>query len=337
MRALLLSVFGLMVVTGCSASSDANSGAQGTAGAGAAAGSGAGGGAQGARQAAQAMRARPARATRRAAARQVAARPAATPRAAARAALRQRAARQAAARAASAWAVPARAARRAWCCVMISSRMALGALPMGAPWAASNCFDSSHVLKVDGAQAKSGTHSLVSQGIPYADCQLHADLGTLTDFYVRANVYYAAGAADQFEAHEVSVFELVPAASTDDPSIRVGFRGNTCMPEGVEVNISGGMEQTGCTGKTPVAGVWTCYELHVKASDTGITADLSIDGVDQSYTNHGSPQMQLLNPELKSVRYLRLGSRSYSGSYTPLIYVDDIAVGTQPIGCGAPK
>ncbi len=213
----------------------------------------------------------------------------------------------------------------------------LGALPMGSPWAASNCFDSAHTLKVDDAKAYTGTHALVSQGVPYADCQLHADLGTLTDFYVRAYVYYAPGAADQFEAHEVSVFELVPAASTDDPSIRVGFRGNTCLPEGVELNITGGMEQTGCTGKAPVAGVWTCYELHVKAADTGITADLSIDGVDQSYSNHGSPQLQIVNPDLESVRYLRLGARSYSGSYAPLIYVDDIAVGTQPIGCIVPK
>jgi hypothetical protein len=37
------------------------------------------------------------------------------------------------------------------------------------------------------------------------------------------------------------------------------------------------------------------------------------------------------------VRYLRLGARSYSGSYAPLIYVDDIAVGSQPIGCLTPK
>ncbi len=29
-----------------------------------------------------------------------------------------------------------------------------------------------------------------------------------------------------------------------------------------------------------------------------------------------------------------LGARSYSGAYAPLIHVDDIAVGTQPIGCG---
>ena len=208
-----------------------------------------------------------------------------------------------------------------------------GALPTGAPWAASNCFDTTHILKVDGAEFHSPSLSLVSQGIPYADCQLHADLGTLSDFYVRARVYYAPGAADQFEAHEVTVFELVPAASTDDPSIRVGFRGNTCLPEGVEVNITGGMEQTGCTGVKPVVGVWTCYELHVTSADSGITADLSIDGVDQSYMNHGVPQTQITNPDLKSVQYLRLGSRSYSGAYAPLTYVDDIAVGTQPIGC----
>jgi hypothetical protein len=333
-RALLLSVFGLMVVTGCSASSDANSGAHGTAGANAAAGSEAGGSPPGGASNSAGSAGVPSAGNGAGGTSAAGAASGGTSGSAA-------AGGPAGGSAGSAGSVsmggsgPCSAAGLVLCDDF--EKDTLGALPMGAPWAASNCFDSSHVLKVDSAQAKSGTHSLVSQGIPYADCQLHADLGTLTDFYVRANVYYAAGAADQFEAHEVSVFELVPAASTDDPSIRVGFRGNTCMPEGVEVNISGGMEQTGCTGKTPVAGVWTCYELHVKASDTGITADLSIDGVDQSYTNHGSPQMQLLNPELKSVRYLRLGSRSYSGTYAPLIYVDDIAVGTQPIGCGAPK
>jgi len=210
---------------------------------------------------------------------------------------------------------------------------ALGAQPSAAPWLASNCFDMAHVLKVDGALAHSGTQSLVSQGIPYADCQMHADLGTLSDFYVRAWVYYAPGAADQFEAHEVSVFELVPAAPTDDPSIRVGFRGNTCLPEGVEVNITGGMEQTGCTGVKPSAAKWTCYELHVQSSASGTTADLSLDGVDQSYMNHGQPQQQVTNPDLKSVRYLRLGDRSYSGNYAPLVYVDDVVVSTKPIGC----
>ena len=208
-----------------------------------------------------------------------------------------------------------------------------GMQPMAMPWAASNCFDMAHVLKVDGALAHSGSLSLVSQGIPYADCQMHADLGTQNDFYVRAWVYYAAGSVDQFEAHEVTVFELVPAASTDDPAIRVGFRGNTCLPEGVELNITGGMEQTGCTGVKPVADRWTCYELHVQSSAAGTIADLSIGGMDQSYMNHGSPQLQILNPDLKSVRYLRLGARSYSGSYAPLVYVDDIAVGTLPIGC----
>jgi hypothetical protein len=210
---------------------------------------------------------------------------------------------------------------------------AVGTIPTGTPWAASNCFDMSRVLAVDGSIAHSGSRSLVSQGIPYADCQLHADLGTLSDFYVRAWVYYAAGASDQFDAHEVTVFELVPAASTDDPSIRVGFRGDTCLPKGVEVNITGGMEQTGCTGVTPKADKWTCYVLHVTADASGITTDLSIDGADQSYKNHGVPQEQIKNPDLKSVRYLRLGQRSYSGSYPSRIYVDDVAVSSQPIPC----
>ena len=52
--------------------------------------------------------------------------------------------------------------------------------------------------------------------------------------------------------------------STDDPGIRVGFRGdNSCDPTGVEVNITGGEEKTGCTGFKLTADTWYCFELHV--------------------------------------------------------------------------
>jgi hypothetical protein len=208
-----------------------------------------------------------------------------------------------------------------------------GSLPMGAPWAPVNCSDTTHVLKVDGGAHHSGAQALLGENIPYADCQLHADLGmSLSEYWVRAWVYYG-NAAPTSSTHEVSVFELVPGASTDDPSIRVGYRGDTCMPVGVELNITGGgQEETGCTGAVPVANQWYCYELHVKQAATSVTADLSIDGVDQSYTNHGNPQTEITS-QVAAVRYLRLGPRSYSGNFANPIYVDDVAVATQAIGC----
>jgi hypothetical protein len=213
---------------------------------------------------------------------------------------------------------------------------ALGMKPTGGPWAASSCFASNFTLQVDGSQHKSGAHSLVSQGVPYGDCMLHADLGTVTDFWVRAQIRWAAGAADQFSAHEVSAFELTPTMSTDDPGIRVGFRGdNSCDPTGVEVNITGGEEKTGCTGFKLQADVWYCFELHVvRNASNSTTADLFIDGTDQSFRVHGTDGTTVVNPNPTGVwRYLRMGARSYSNAYPSNVHVDDIGVATQRIGC----
>ncbi len=210
---------------------------------------------------------------------------------------------------------------------------ALGSLPSDAPFAARNCFDTTNTLKVDAGAHHGGSQALLGMNIPYADCQVHADLGaSLTEYWVRAWVYYG-GAAPTASTHEVTVFELVPAASTDDPSIRVGYRGDTCMPIGVELNITGGgQEETGCTGAVPVADTWYCYVLHVQQASSSVTTDLSIDGVDQSYTNHGNPQTEITS-QVANVRYLRLGPRSYSGNFANPIYVDDVAVATAPLTC----
>jgi hypothetical protein len=210
---------------------------------------------------------------------------------------------------------------------------ALGSLPTAAPWAPVTCSDTTHVLKVDGGAYHSGAQSLLGENIPYADCQLHADLGaSLSEYWVRAWVYYGT-AAPTSSTHEVTVFELVPAASTDDPSIRVGYRGDTCMPVGVELNITGGgQEETGCTGAIPMANTWYCYVLHVQQAASSVTTDLSIDGVAQSYTNHGTPE-SVITSQVAGVRYLRLGARSYSGNWANPIYVDDVAVATQVLGC----
>jgi hypothetical protein len=210
---------------------------------------------------------------------------------------------------------------------------AAGMLPSTAPFAPRNCFDTTNTLKVDGGEHHSGSQALLGMNIPYADCQLSADLGaSLSEYWVRAWVYFGTMAPNA-STHEVTVFELVPKANTDDPSIRIGYRGDTCMPIGVELNITGGgQEETGCTGQMPAANTWYCYVLHVKQMASSVTTDLSIDSADQSYTNHGQAQMEITS-QVAGVRYLRLGPRSYSGNWANPIYVDDVAVATEPLGC----
>jgi hypothetical protein len=123
--------------------------------------------------------------------------------------------------------------------------------------------------------------------------------------------------------------------STDDPGIRVGFRGDSsCIPTGVEVNITGGEEKTGCTGTQLTADMWTCFELHViRNAGNQTTAELYVNGTDQSYNIHGQMADTVVNPNPAVWRYLRVGTRSYSTAYESLIYLDDIAVGTQRILC----
>jgi hypothetical protein len=163
---------------------------------------------------------------------------------------------------------------------------------------------------------------------------LHADIGTPSDYWVRAWVRFGAGA--DFSFHEVTIFELAPVADTDDPEIRVGFRGDSsCQPVGVELGITAqpGGEQTGCTGLVPVANRWYCFELHVSQAASVVTADLRIDGADQSYSVHGTQFPVVTGGDFAGGRFLKVGTRSYSSSFNAPIYVDDLAVGTQPLGC----
>ncbi|MGC4093009.1 MAG: hypothetical protein QM756_35005 [Polyangiaceae bacterium] len=209
-----------------------------------------------------------------------------------------------------------------------------GQIPSGAPFLARNCFASGLTLQVDATQSHSGKQSFMSQNVPYGDCMLHISLGTLTDYWVRSWVRFAKGDATQFGAHEVVVYDLTPTTSTDDPGIRVGFRGdNSCQPTGAEVNITGGEEKTGCTGFQFEADKWYCLEVHVAPSGAGVTTDMYIDGADQSYSVHGTATTTVDNPNYPGAKFLRLGVRSYSNAYNFPIYVDDLAAGTERIGC----
>lgn len=213
---------------------------------------------------------------------------------------------------------------------------AVDSTPAGAPWlTGQSCSDANRVVKVTDAVGRDSSKSLVTGNIPYDGCMLAADLGQQSEFWVRSWVRFGAGDASQFSAHEVTVFELAPDASKDDPEIRVGFRGDSsCNPTGVEVNITGGGggEQTGCTGYKLAADQWYCLELHVVQDATKVTTELYIDEAEQPYTIHGMMK-DVVEATGVSVKYLKVGARSYSGQYMPPIYQDDVAVGTQRLRC----
>jgi len=188
---------------------------------------------------------------------------------------------------------------------------------------------------VDGAQAKSGSQSLLSQGAKGSNqaCALMADIGMLSDFWVRTQVRFGAGAT--FTAHEVTVFELGETKS-DDPEVRVGFRGdNSCNPTGVELAMTKGLqgEATGCTGFNLVPETWYCFEVHVVKLADKLTGELYIDGAEQPYKLHGQ-DVQLIEGQPMVPKFLRVGLQTYSSDYstTPL-HLDDIAVGTERIPC----
>ncbi len=212
----------------------------------------------------------------------------------------------------------------------------VGMEPTGGPWIAREaaCPSSNPVPLVDSTQAYNSARSLSSMAIPYDACSLHADIGAPADYWVRARVRFGTGA--DFSFHEVTVFELAPSADTDDPEIRVGFRGDSsCQPTGVELGITAqpGGEQTGCTGFTPVADHWYCFELHVTQAGSTVTTDLSIDGADQSYSVHGTSSDTVVGTGFPGGRFLKVGTRSYSSAFNTSIYVDDLAVATQRPGC----
>jgi hypothetical protein len=164
-----------------------------------------------------------------------------------------------------------------------------------------------------------------------------ADVGTLDDFWVRSWVQYGPGAT--FNEHEVTILELAVDAAKDDPEIRIGTRNKESCPQiGAELNVSGaeGGEQTGCTTFQFQAEQWYCVEVHVTQASGALTAELYVDGADQSYTVHGKP-VETITAKMQEfpMRYLKVAQQAYSsGNGAWSVNYDDVAVGTQRIGCG---
>lgn len=187
-----------------------------------------------------------------------------------------------------------------------------------------------------------GTKSLRVTNNSYASCRISASFGDADDFWVRAFVYWDASV--DFSNREVLELDLhgTLGANMDSPAIRFGHRSKapceaTPGPQITLMDIAGG-EQTGCSTSTQIPkGEWYCFEAHVSQASL-VSVKTYIDGSEFSYTSIGKPETDTVdtpNEPSQKMTFLRLGMFSTTLT-TGDLFLDDVAVSTTRLGCGAP-
>lgn len=216
--------------------------------------------------------------------------------------------------------------------------LAAGSMPQMEPFQKYNCGGqaTSTDLLVEDGKGKSGSKGFTSKKSLNGGCNLLADLGAHEELWVTADVKFSAG-VPVGTVHELTPFEIT-ATATDDPGIRPGIRAdNSCNSwPGAELNITGGMERTGCTAFKFTTEQWYCLEVQVKNLAASVEGHLFIDGVEPSYHIHQDAVTSVVNPGWTGARMLRLGARSYSASVEAPLYIDNLSVSTKRVGCKNP-
>jgi hypothetical protein len=216
--------------------------------------------------------------------------------------------------------------------------LAAGSMPQMEPFQKYNCGGqaTSTDLLVEDGKGKNGSKGFTSKKSLNGGCNLLADLGTRDELWVTADVNFSAG-VPVGTVHELTPFEIT-ATATDDPGIRPGIRAdNSCNSwPGAELNITGGMERTGCTAFKFMTEQWYCLEVQVKNLAASVEGHLFIDGVEPSYHIHQDAVTSVVNPGWTGAKMLRLGARSYSSSVEAPLYIDNLSVSTKRVGCKNP-
>lgn len=216
--------------------------------------------------------------------------------------------------------------------------LATGSLPQMAPFQTYNCAgqSTSTDLLVEDGVGVNGSKGFTSKKSLNGGCNLLADLGDHPELWVTAHVKFSAG-VPVATVHELTPFELTKTA-TDDPGIRPGIRAdNSCNSwPGAELNITGGGERTGCTAFKFSTDQWYCLEVQVKNLAASIEGHLFIDSTEPGYHIHQDAVDSVVNMDWTGAKMLRLGARSYSASVDSPIYVDNLSVSTQRVGCTKP-
>jgi hypothetical protein len=218
-----------------------------------------------------------------------------------------------------------------------------GRLPTASPWLdrpVSGICDSNSTLAVNGTQVHDGARALTSHSFSN-QCVLEADLGVHPELWVRVWVRSDVPGPGEVDVSEMTLFGIGANQFGDDPRIAVGYSGTIAFSPcsqlpGISVNTTGSSPAAGCTGAALPTGRWQCFELHVTQAGAMVRAELYIDGQQQTFALPGSDAGSITtvaNMYGATVRYLVLGVRQYGSRYVTPAYYDDVAAGTERMGC----
>lgn len=218
-----------------------------------------------------------------------------------------------------------------------------GAIPTGNGWLAdgASCqYQTGSFSKgvATDQPRKTSTKALKFTNKSTADCRMTAGFGAHDEFWMRAYVYWESTVA--FGDRETIPVDLIPTGTAADDSTAIRFGSRTKAPctgalGGSQVTIIGwGGEITGCDGTKPVIqGEWYCLEAHVRQG-SGLELNSYINGSAVTYESEGKAEVDTIVAETFSpqVDHIRVGPFS-TGEMTGNLWIDDVAVATQRIGC----
>ncbi|HWO14502.1 MAG TPA: hypothetical protein VNN80_33585 [Polyangiaceae bacterium] len=206
-----------------------------------------------------------------------------------------------------------------------------GQFPSGALWLPELSGCGTH--QIDGSGPSfSGTNAVRADDGGYPECMLHADVGDADEIYVQSHVFL--GPEPALLGEYLSLIELGPSATRDDPELRVGLRPATGGPcdgaPGVDLGGSGfvGGTPAACSGAQLERERWYCLEVHLARLDREMNVTVSVDGdaVLQQELVAGAAWDA---PEL----FLKLGRAAYGASGSGALWHDDVVVSRAPISC----
>jgi len=213
---------------------------------------------------------------------------------------------------------------------------ASGSFPATDPWLAELPGCGTHVVEESGVSV-SGVRALRANSGGYPECMLHAELGRElgeeTDLYIRS--WVRLGPEPELREVYLSLLELGPRESQDEPELRIGLRpsgGSLCeAAPGLDVSVSGigGGSATDCSGVVLEPERWYCLQAHVTRAGQRLGVSLAVDGesvLEQEYERLGRGWDA-------ADSYLKLGQAAYGPSARGAVWHDDVAVGRQPLSC----
>jgi hypothetical protein len=201
-----------------------------------------------------------------------------------------------------------------------------GALP--SPWQIQINGDATAIVALDSSKAHSGTHSVHVTGTGFQTFFALHDTSILPApngrFFVRAFIRMEQPLTDGHNTFFVADLQATPGGGN---AARVGEQFDMLM-----MTVAGDAHaylsnqnhfNDGLPGVQFTPGAWTCIETLFDAPHTEI--DVWVDG-------HEVPDMHPTNITQDTYDVLHFGFEKYAGPVTDIWY-DDIAVGTERIGC----